>query len=259
MAEINDPMERIPALPERVETSPSPVSNAATKTPWWQDRWYVALISATIAAAVPLTTAATGWFQLLLSREKQAQDYAVTLANNQNTINQTYLKLAIDKDTKPQDRQIVLRFLSSTLPPDSPMKKWADQELVIASNILAGEASTAATPATTRPEVASARSAIDQHLLASYPVKTICFIAENATAQIKQEVQDKLAQLPGSGATVTPSCTEAPQFDGNGSALQIQILDAEDSGKLIVSFHLRPQTVVERPTVKCQQTTTTLI
>ncbi len=92
-------------------------SKAGDAGSWWKDSKQMTAVAALLAAAVPLTAAVNGFFQV--QNQKQVQTHEIRLK---------YLDRAIDSGRDAKYRERVLSFLVATLEPNDPMRSWAVEE-----------------------------------------------------------------------------------------------------------------------------------
>lgn len=107
-------------LPE--ETQETHLLAPTLQTRWWRQSSHLAAVAALIAAAVPLTAAVNGFFEL--KQQERLQLHEIRLK---------YLDRAIDPTQNAEYRERVLSFLLATLDSTDPMRSWAAGE----SNVLA--------------------------------------------------------------------------------------------------------------------------
>lgn len=84
---------------------------------WWERAGALTLVTAIIAAAAPITTGVSGFFELQVSKEK-----------NRFEMRDKYLERVIDKDLGPEERERLFEFLVAVFH-DDPLKDWAQEQL----------------------------------------------------------------------------------------------------------------------------------
>jgi hypothetical protein len=90
---------------------------AALTAPWWRKASHITVITAIIAAILPIT-------KMIEEHYRNKRDFAQAVAREQNTLRMAYL----DRYGVPGHRQRTLRFLIATTE-DPRLQSWAQAEL----------------------------------------------------------------------------------------------------------------------------------
>lgn len=87
---------------------------------------WLALVGSVIAAGQAGTTWLRGYWQAESEKQKSAQELAIAELKDKSDLAQQYLKVILDKDTKPADRAVLYTALGTL--DGHPLQKWAQQQ-----------------------------------------------------------------------------------------------------------------------------------
>jgi predicted chitinase len=87
---------------------------------------WLSLFGALIAAGQAGTAWLHGYWQAEEEKQKSAQELALAELKDKSELAQQYLKVILDKDTKPADRALLLTALAEIK--DHPLQKWAQEQ-----------------------------------------------------------------------------------------------------------------------------------
>jgi predicted chitinase len=87
---------------------------------------WLSLFGALIAAGQAGTAWLHGYWQAEAEKQKSAQELALAELKDRSELAQQYLKVILDKDTKPADRALLLTALGEIK--DHPLQKWAQEQ-----------------------------------------------------------------------------------------------------------------------------------
>src|SRR6478735_6507355 len=87
---------------------------------------WVALFGSIIAAGQAGTTWLQGYWNTEAEKQKSAQELALAQLKERSDLAQQYLKVILDKDTKPADRAVLLTALGEI--DGHPLQKWAQEQ-----------------------------------------------------------------------------------------------------------------------------------
>lgn len=87
---------------------------------------WLSLFGALIAAGQAGTAWLHGYWQAEEEKQKSAQELALAELKDKSELAQQYLKVILDKDTKPADRALLLTALGEIK--DHPLQKWAQEQ-----------------------------------------------------------------------------------------------------------------------------------
>jgi predicted chitinase len=87
---------------------------------------WIAVLGSLIAVAQTATTWLHGYWQAEAEKQKSAQELAIAQLKDKSELAQQYLKVILDKDTKPADRAVLYTALGTI--DGHPLQKWAQEQ-----------------------------------------------------------------------------------------------------------------------------------
>src|SRR5689334_8503182 len=108
-------------MPETPEQPSAPRLNLLESAGKW-----LALLGSIVAAGQAGTAWLRGYWQAEAEKQKSAQELAIAQIKERSDLAQQYLKVILDKDTKPADRAVLLTALGQI--DGHPLQKWAQEQ-----------------------------------------------------------------------------------------------------------------------------------
>ena len=106
------------------DASPPPISTERASVVGTAGKW-LSLFGVLIATGQAGTAWLHGYWQAEGEKQKAAQELALAELKDKSELAQQYLKVILDKDTKPADRALLLTALGDI--EGHPLQKWAQE------------------------------------------------------------------------------------------------------------------------------------